>query len=306
MIVLDFVSNCRRVKTIYELWLRIKELREHPKTRRVLARQVRIGGSRSQIEPFIIDTQRVAFEEKVLVLLDLIKRINAEFYSTWQEAGAAAIALGIKSKEDYADKYVKDACLPSSPIYTYSDFPGWRVFLGGKDRNFYTYKRASRVVQKMRLKTVSEYDERKKEDERLPGYPQDVYKNVWQGWPVFFGEEPRELCRTWRIAARIAREAGIETKEDYLVLCDKDNRLPRDPWTAFKDFPGWPKFFRRKSRSFKQNPYKTWQQAARVAKKLGATTCVLYQKLRHKDPRLYSDPTRVYKDCPDWNTFLGK
>jgi superfamily II DNA or RNA helicase len=306
VIVLDFVSNYKRVKTIYELWLRIKELREHPKTRRALARQSRIGSPRVRVEPFIIDTERVAFEEKVLELLDLLKRINAEFYPTWQEASAAAIKLGIKTKVDYAEKYADDPRLPSSPPYAYSDFPKWRVFLGGKNRNFYTYKKASRVVQRMGIKTQPQYDERKKEDERLPGYPPDVYKDVWQGWPIFFGEEPREICRTWRIAARIAKEAGVDTKEDYLLLCDKDNRLPRDPWTAFKDFPGWPSFFKRKSRQFKQNPYKTWKQAARAAKKLGATTCALYQELRHKDPRLYADPIRVYKDCPDWNTFLGK
>lgn len=306
VIVLDFVGNCKRIKTVYELWQKIKQLREHPITRRVLARQARIGGPRNQLEPFVIDTERVAFEEKVLVLLDLIKRINAEFYLTWQKASVAAINLGIKSKEDYADKYVNDAQLPSSPAYTYPDFPGWRVFLGGKDRNFYTYKKASRVVQRMGIKTQPQYQERKGEDERLPGDPPSVYKDVWQGWPVFFGDEPRELCRTWRIAAQISREAGIETKEDYLVLCDKDSRLPRDPWTAFKNFPGWPKFFGRKDRKFKQDPYRTWQQAARAAKKLGATTCALYQELRHKDPRLYSDPIRVYSDCPDWKTFLGK
>ena len=240
------------------------------------------------------------------MLLDLIKRINAEFYSTWQSASAVAICQGVKSKEDYADKYVKDERLPSSPAYTYSDFPGWRVFLGGKDRNFYTYKEALRVVQNMQLKTVSEYDNRKKEDERLPGYPPDVYKDVWECWSVFFGEKSRELCRTWKIVARISREAGIETREDYLKLCDKDNRLPRDPWSAFKNFPGWPTFFGRKSRKFKRNPYKTWRQAARAAQKLGATTCALYQELRHKDSRLYANPIRVYKDCPDWNTFLGK
>ena len=90
------------------------------------------------------------------------------------------------------------------------------------------------------------------------------------------------------------------------VLCDKNNRLPRDPWTAFEGFPGWPEFFKRKSRQFKQNPYKTWQQAARAAKKLGVTTCAEYQELRNKDSRLYADPLRVYPECTSWNMFLGK
>ncbi len=229
-----------------------------------------------------------------------------DFYRTWQEASSSAIKLGIKTKVEYADKYADDPRLPSSPSYAYSDFPKWRVFLGGKDRNFYSYKKSSRIVQKMGITTNPQYQERKHEDERLPGDPPSVYKDVWQGWPIFLGEEPREMCRTWRIAARISREAGIETKEDYLLLCDKDNRLPRDPWTAFKDFPGWPTFFKRKNRNFKNNPYKTWQEAAQSARKLGATTAVLYQALRNNDPRLYADPIRVYKDCPDWNTFLGK
>ena len=185
---------------------------------RSLARQSRIGVARVRVEPFIIDTERVEFEEKVLELLDLLKRINAEFYTTWREASAAAIKLGIKTKVDYAEKYAEDPRLPSSPAYAYSDFPRWRVFLGGKDRNFYTYKKASRVVQRMGITSGPQYQERKGEDKRLPGDPPSVYKDVWQGWPIFFGEEPRETCRTWRIAARIAKEAGVDTKEDYLVL----------------------------------------------------------------------------------------
>lgn len=306
VIVLDFVSNCKRVETIYELWLKIKELRKQPKTKRILARRGRTNSPRAEVEPFIIDTDQVAFNEKVLKLLDLLKRINAEFYSTWQDASAAAIKLGIKTKEEYGDKYDEDPRLPSSPPYTYPDFPKWRAFLGGKNKVFYTYEQASGVVQRMGIVDKPQYQKRRIEDDKLPGHPPSAYKSSWKGWPVFFGKEFRELYRTWRIAARVTREAGVKTQEDYLSLCEKDIRLPRDPWSAYENFPGWPTFLERKSLRFKENPYKTWQEAALAAKTLGATTCALYKELHHKDPRLYSDPIRVYKDCPDWNTFLGK
>ena len=296
VLVLDFVANLERIKMVEGL---VKKVEQNilPGDRK------KWNGSTA---PLTIDIGKVSFHEKKVTMADLLDKIlKKEFFSTWQEASVGAISLGIQSKEDYAVKYTQDKRLPSSPAYNYKDFPGWKVFLGGKDTDFYTYEEATALVQKMGLKTSPQYHARKGEDERLPGDPPSVYKKVWQGWPIFFGEKPKEFCQTWQEAAHIVRNLGIKTKSQYLELCGKDSRLPRDPWSKYPGFPGFPIFLGHDGR-YKQKPYETWQEAARAAQKLGATTWVLYQKLSSQDPRLYRDPMRVYKDCPSWKAFLFK
>jgi hypothetical protein len=51
-------------------------------------------------------------------------------YVTWQEASTAAQALDITSQSDYNKNYKKDPKLLSSLRDSYSDFPGWKIFLG--------------------------------------------------------------------------------------------------------------------------------------------------------------------------------
>ena len=51
-------------------------------------------------------------------------------YATWQEASEAAIALGIDYKYKYKPNFKRDSKLPRHPEITYSDFPGWPIFLG--------------------------------------------------------------------------------------------------------------------------------------------------------------------------------
>lgn len=52
-----------------------------------------------------------------------------DYYQTWQEAGQAAITLGIKKFEEYLQKYKQDLRLPRNLYTFYEDFPGWKKFL---------------------------------------------------------------------------------------------------------------------------------------------------------------------------------
>ena len=53
-----------------------------------------------------------------------------KYYPTWQEAAEAARRLGIKRSIDYYYVYKGDGRLPSNPGKFYSDFPGFKKFLG--------------------------------------------------------------------------------------------------------------------------------------------------------------------------------
>ncbi len=53
-----------------------------------------------------------------------------EYYSTWQEASTAAMALEIKNQTQYYKRHNEDPKLTSTPHRRYSDFPGYSKFLG--------------------------------------------------------------------------------------------------------------------------------------------------------------------------------
>ncbi len=48
----------------------------------------------------------------------------------WEMASKAAIQLGISTAAEYRKLYRQDPFLPSNPNQKYSDFPGWKIFLG--------------------------------------------------------------------------------------------------------------------------------------------------------------------------------
>ncbi len=54
-----------------------------------------------------------------------------EKYFTIEKASAAAIKLGIRTKEQYQQKYTEDSDLPSTPNKMYAEtWEGWEKFLG--------------------------------------------------------------------------------------------------------------------------------------------------------------------------------
>lgn len=76
VLVLDFVGNCERVKTIYGLWEDVKKRRQKflgtisakvIKERKILP---------SNTDPFYLDTSVPHFEEKILSVIDIVRRVS--------------------------------------------------------------------------------------------------------------------------------------------------------------------------------------------------------------------------------------
>jgi len=111
-----------------------------------------------------------------------------EFYPTLKEASDAAKKLKIKGQLDYKSKYKLDPRLPSGPSSFYSDFPGWRVFLGLQSRHYGTWEEAGRAAVKVGIKSSKEYVQKGgyKKDPMLPSDPRLTYKETWIGWDAFF------------------------------------------------------------------------------------------------------------------------
>ncbi len=115
--------------------------------------------------------------------------VSKKKYRTWQEASRAALKLGIDSLSEYRKRRKEDLALPGDPNFTYSDFPGYRVFFG---RNFQSKYQscilAAKAARKLGIHSASDYKQRYKQDPLLPGNPYGMYED-FPGWPQFLGKK---------------------------------------------------------------------------------------------------------------------
>lgn len=122
----------------------------------------------------------------------LSKKRPAKLYSTWQQAGKAAQALGIKTKVDYVEKCERDKRLPRDPGTKFDNFPGWPKFLGRKTlilkKNPYpTWQAAAAAAKKMGVTTHKEYAAACKRNRKLYTDPLRVYPSC-PDWKTFLGK----------------------------------------------------------------------------------------------------------------------
>lgn len=107
---------------------------------------------------------------------------------------------------------------------------------------------------------------------------------------------------TWQEAGLVARTLGFQTRKDYLRGYKKDSRLSSRPDAHYADWPGWYEFLGKSQKEF----YKTWQEAAAAAKKIGICVKIQYRKEYTKDSLLPSCPTDFYPDFPGWARFFDR
>ena len=189
--------------------------------------------------------------------------LNKEKYSTWQEASIASIKIGIGKNADdligdYSIKYKQDKRLPSSPAVFYSDFPGFKIFLGKENtlEKYPTWKEASIASIKLRIgkkemNLKEDYRAKYKKDPKLPSNPNKSYSD-FPGYKIFLGKEnPLEKYTSWKEASKAAVKLGIGKKggdltADYQANYNQDPRLPSDPNKFYADFPGFKVFLKKK------------------------------------------------------------
>ncbi|MEA2715207.1 MAG: hypothetical protein QOG91_235 [Candidatus Parcubacteria bacterium] len=296
LIVLDFVGNLERVQLVLEMMNKISDIHEKFTPRGVLEREGYIR------RPFEVSGKgfEFTFSDEIVDLMTILKHCKREIYSTWQEASRAAISLGIKSALDYIRRYKSDPKLPCHPDASYSDFPGWRVFLGGKPKNYYpTWQQSGKAAVRLGIANRKDYHRLHKQDPRLPGKPEWTYAD-FPGWRVFLGGQPKNLYPTCQEASAAAIRLGFKSSREYIEGHARDPRLPSNPHVKYKDFPGWKIFL--KQRDF----YRTWQEASRAAIALKIRTREEYVKRYPENPRLPSSPGKRYPDFPGWPIFLGR
>jgi superfamily II DNA or RNA helicase len=293
LIVLDFVGNLERIQLVLELMNQISDLHEKYTPKKEIERE---GYVRQRFEVSGKGFE-FTFSDKVVDLMKVLEHCEREFYPTWQEAAKAAKRLGISSSEEYSLRYKEDERLPSRLTKIYPDFPGFPEFFGRKPNYYKTWEEAAQAARKLGIYSSKQYIKHYKEDPRLVATP--IKKYNLTGWLEFFNKQP--LYETRQEALRAARRLGIESSKRYLKLHKDDPKLPSNPVRTY-GLSSWNEFFG----VTVEEPYNTWQEAAKAAQRLGISSSIDYSSKRKKDPRLPADPYNKYKDFPGWNEFLKK
>ncbi|MCV3262334.1 hypothetical protein OGZ01_00800 [Vibrio harveyi] len=133
--------------------------------------------------------------------LDKEKR---SLYSIYAEASEAAIGLGIQSQSEYKQRYKEDERLPSNPNRIYAaDWVDWFSFLDKREATLVSdICRASEAAIGLGIQSQPEYNQRYKEDERLPSNPNQIYAADWVDWFSFLDKEKRPWYTTYAEPAK--------------------------------------------------------------------------------------------------------
>ncbi|HHM8335801.1 TPA: integrase repeat-containing protein, partial [Pseudomonas aeruginosa] len=231
-----------------------------------------------------------------------------DFYPTYAEAQAAALALGIKSQLDYQKRYREDPRLPSSPylVYAGSGWMGWDDFHGNVRPDFYpTFAEAQAAAQALGIKSLLDYQKRYREDPRLPSAPDRLYADAgWMGWYDFHGKERHNFYPTYAEAQAAVQALSIKSNPDYTKRYHEDPRLPSAPDRVYADagWMDWYDFLGNERPDF----YPTYTEAQTAVQALGIKNQPDYTKRYREDPRLPACPNKIYADAGwmDWYDFL--
>lgn len=299
LIVLDFVGNLERIQLILEMVKRVGQFAGLDNPLRGVGRE---GVSE---EHFMVSGQgfQFVFSDATVDLIKILERCQG-LYPTWQEASAAAIALGLNSQNEYTSRFREDFRLPSAPRTVYPDYPGDAIFFGRKPKRLYkTWQQASKAAISLGITSAMEYRKNHKQDPRLPAAP-DLYPD-FPGYEVFLGKAKRVPYPTYEAAKAAVQKMGIVGAKDYNARYKKDSRLPASPRKQYgADWEGWVRFC---SRGF----YLTVEEASKAAQALGIQSSIEYKERYKEDPRLPCIPSNAYKKVWklggwDWYKFLGR
>ena len=234
-------------------------------------------------------------------------------YLTYEEAKEAVQKLGVKTRTNYIGNklYKGDPLLSSVPEKTYKNIGwiDWYHFLGTKAPSIYeTYQEAKMAVQKLNIKSMKEYKNRRYEDNGLPSSPSECYGN--KGWKTssdFLNIEKTEHYSTYQEAKKAAQNLGIKNRHYYhdKKKYKKDPKLPSSPDKLYKSkgWTDWYAFLGYKT----VNIYQTYAEAKQAVQSMNIRSGTAYRKLYKQDPRLPSTPEMKYnnKGWIDFYNFLG-
>jgi len=172
--------------------------------------------------------------------------------------------------------------------------------------NFYrSYENAKKAVQKLGIKSESNYRINYREDPRLPSKPHITYRG--RGWIDnydFWGTERPNFYSAYNEAKNATQDLGIKSFIEYRQRYKEDSKLPSQPDGTYKN-DGWVEWSDYFGTTDISN-YKTYEEAKKAARFLKIKSYTDYRNRYAEDPRLPSKPDRTYnKEWKNFNDFLG-
>ncbi|QJP10018.1 VPA1269 family protein [Pseudomonas multiresinivorans] len=230
-------------------------------------------------------------------------------YETLAEASESARRLKIKTREEYESRYKEDSRLPYKPWSLYKkEWKDFRDFLGTGESRFYaSLTEASSAAKALGISSVLEYDNKYKQDPRLPSHPDYVYSNEWESWRVFLFVEVPVTYEDISSASKAAKKIGIKSRADYVAHCRLDLRLPLEPAVEYKDsWGGWEEFLGISESVAKAGYFPSYEDARAVIRRVSVSTRDAYLVTVAMDSRFPLSPEKYYKEFwRGWDDFLG-
>jgi len=239
---------------------------------------------------------------------DFLGRHSANRYRTLEEAKDACRIMEITNFTDYCDCYISNPLLPERPDQFYSqEWLGWANFfcVAQHAHRYETLEHASLAVQKLDIRTWSEYLLRYKEDAMLGPSPAKYYFFEWKSIPEFLGlPETVKPYLNLNEASHGVQQLKIQSYKEYKERYREDPCLVANPNVRYKhEWIGWPGFFGL-TETIK---YASFHDASVATQKLGIKSIADYKKRYKTDSKLPVYPPLLYSsEWTDWYDFLGK
>ncbi|MGZ3814830.1 MAG: VPA1269 family protein, partial [Mucilaginibacter sp.] len=169
-----------------------------------------------------------------------------------------------------------------------------------RKKSCYIYFDAQRAVQKLEIKTITEYQTRYKEDPQLPSSPERTYASDWTRWADYLGKKP-PFYNTLAEAKTATQKLEIKTVTEYQTRYKEDPKLPFAPNSTYaNDWSSWADYLI-PTHIDSLIKAKTVVQVARIRSAKEYAT--RYKTLNAFLPR---HPDRVYREeWVNWYDFLG-
>ena len=270
-------------------------------------------------------------------LLELRRELESSVQSFWSERAKTKPSLdeakqivqrkGIKIRREFLERRKIDPelqLISSTPYKVYKDegWLSWPDFFGINKVKVVTksnrpsLNEAKQIVRKKRIKSRSEFWERRKTDlelQLIPSNPTRAYKDEgWLSWLVFLETNWITLDE----AKRIVRRKGIKTATEFKKRRKTDLELqliPSQPNKTYKEegWISWPDFLgTNKVKMVTKSNRPSLNEAKKIVRRKGIQSSTDFLERRKTDPELQlipSKPTRSYKDegWVSWSDFLG-
>lgn len=241
---------------------------------------------------------------------DFLEIKKANLYTTYEDAQVAVRSLGIKSAQDYRERFSQDPRLPSQPFdyYRNTGWTDWYKFLGKEKQTLYaTYSEAQLAAKILCIKSMRDYKARHKLDEKLPANPHKYYVVAgWIDWYDFLGVVRATVYATYTEAQAAARALGITGCDEYYARYRRDPLLRRHPEVVYA-LSGWESWYAFLGNE-KRDLYPSYNEAQTAAQAMRFANRDDYQRRYFEHPRLPSNPNQSYAGTgwTDWHDFLGK